>query len=561
LVSGGDIGHIVQAVSTCRNPTALVFGLFFLTAPACSRTAEPAEPPPAVLQGTVTDADTGMPLERVTVAVKLVRLADGTSAGQAVTSSSGAYRITQLDANLEHVVVARLDSFDGATATLTLREGDNVQDLTLRRTRVCNPGSKRCTLPPVAPAVLTCNASGTAYDSVACASGEECSLATNSCGRTSELTVEVLEAGGTGRVDSTPPGIVCPPDCSEVFPAGTRVTLTALPTGEARLARWEGACTGTGECAVTTAGMQTVRARFEGTGPSVTVQKMGRGTGNVTSSPAGVDCGGMCTSRFPTDTRVTLAVAPTARSVFVAWAGCEPTNQPRCQLTAAQGALATVTLDAFYERPLSAEAGCLLLLNFEGTPPTAQGCGGGMPAVVTGTATYVPSRHPTLRNAYEAVGPGEEGWIETLKPGLTTGRRTVEMTIYRVGPAFEGRTRGTLYSDRATRTSPGVELVVHDDGRLVGTTRDDQGMETQVASMPNAIPEGQWRHVELLADSMRGLRLKVDAMLVGEAMGEPLWTATASTAWIGAARDDDGGAIDRFNGRIDSVRAGNYGRD
>lgn len=527
---------------------------------ACTRTATPDEPPPAVLLGTVTDADTGAPLERVTVTVRLTMSALGTSGGQAVTDADGTYRITQLDANLEHLVVARAEGFDGATATIKLSEGDNTQALSLRRTRVCAPASTRCTVPPVAPAVLTCNALGTAYDSTPCGAGEVCALATNSCSRPSNLTVEVIEAGGAGRISSDPPGIVCPPDCTEAFNGGTAVRLTASPMGESRLAAWEGACTGMGDCSITTNGDQTVRARFEGTGPSVTVRKVGAGAGTVVSSPAGIQCGATCTSRFATDERVALSITPTGRSVFVGWTGCEPTNQPRCQLTATAGAIAQVELAAFYERPLTAEAGCLLLLQFETPNPYAQGCGGGPPAVATGTATFVPSRHSTMRNAYESGG-GEEGWIDTLKLGLTRGRRTVEMTVHRLGPAFDGRTRGTLYSDRASRTAPGVELVVHDDGRLVGTTRDDMGGETTVASMPGAIAIGQWRHVELLADAARGLRLKIDAMLVGEEMGAPAWTATASTAWIGAAREDGGGAIDRFHGRIDSVRFGDYGRD
>lgn len=528
---------------------------------ACSSTAPPEEPPPAVLLGTITDADTGLPLERVTVTARLAMAAQGDSAGQAITDATGTYRITQLDGKLEHVVIARGEGFDSATVTLTLAEGDNRQDLTLRRTRVCMPASKRCTVPPVAPAVLTCNALGTAYDSTPCGAGEVCSLATSSCGQSATLTVEIVEAGGTGQVMSTPPGIVCPPDCSETFTGGGQVRLAATAIGESALARWEGACSGTGECMVDVSRDQTVRARFEGTGPAVQVRKTGLGSGTVVSSPAGIDCGSTCAARFDTDERVTLSVTPTGRSVFVGWTGCDPANQVRCQLTASVNAVATLEMAAFYERPLAPEAGCVVLLHFEGMPVYAQSCGGGAPAVATGTAAFAPSRNMTMRQAYEAVGPGEEGWIDTLKPGLTRGRRTVEMSIHRLGPAFEGRTRGTLYSDRATRTGPGVELVVHDDGRLVGTTRDDMGAETTVASMPGAIAIGQWRHVELMADAQRGLRLKIDAALVGEAMGEPAWTASSSTAWIGAAREDGGGAIDRFHGRIDEVRYGDYGRD
>lgn len=530
---------------------------------ACSRTAEPEEPPAAVLSGTVTDADTGMPLPLVMVSARLTQSALGDSAGQAITSSAGAYRITRLDGELEHVVVARTEGFDGATATLLVRAGDNVQDLALRRTRVCTPASKRCTVPPAAAALLTCNALGTAYDVAPCAAGEVCSLATVSCGNLSQVTVEIVEAGGTGQVTSAPAGIVCPPDCSETFAAGTAVTLTAAASGEAALTRFEGACTsvGSGPCTFTTAGSQTVRARFEGTGPSVTVRKTGLGSATVVSSPAGIDCGGTCVSRFGTSERVTLAATLTARSVFVGWTGCEPANQLRCQLTAAQGAVASLELAAFFERQLTAEAGCVGLYHFNAAQPWVQGCGGGPPAVATGTVSIVASRNGPMGQAFEAVGPREVGAIDTLKPGLTTGRRTVEMSVQRLGNAFEGRTRGTLYSDRASPTAPGVMLVVHDDGRLVGTTRDAAGAETTVASMPGAVAVGQWRHVELMADAEDGLRLKVDAMLVGETMGAPAWTTSSTTAWLGATRAAGGGSTDRFNGRLDEVRFGDYGRN
>ena len=37
------------------------------------------------------------------------------------------------------------------------------------------------------------------------------------------------ETGASGQVTSRPEGIACPPDCSESFPSGTSVILTATP--------------------------------------------------------------------------------------------------------------------------------------------------------------------------------------------------------------------------------------------------------------------------------------------------------------------------------------------
>jgi endoglucanase len=51
------------------------------------------------------------------------------------------------------------------------------------------------------------------------------------------------------------------------------------------------------------------------------VTKAGSGTGTVTSSPAGIDCGSTCVATFSSGTTVTLTATPTGRSRFVGWSG------------------------------------------------------------------------------------------------------------------------------------------------------------------------------------------------------------------------------------------------
>lgn len=83
---------------------------------------------------------------------------------------------------------------------------------------------------------------------------------------TAEFTLNGLTVvpAGTGRgvVTSTPDGITCGMDCNEVYPNGTMVTLDARPSGGSTFDGWEGPCTGTGDCIVTTLAAQTVTARF-----------------------------------------------------------------------------------------------------------------------------------------------------------------------------------------------------------------------------------------------------------------------------------------------------------
>ena len=58
------------------------------------------------------------------------------------------------------------------------------------------------------------------------------------------LTVTPPTGTGTGTITGT--GINCPGDCTETYPDGTAVTLSANPTGGSSFAGWSGDCTGTG---------------------------------------------------------------------------------------------------------------------------------------------------------------------------------------------------------------------------------------------------------------------------------------------------------------------------
>ena len=73
---------------------------------------------------------------------------------------------------------------------------------------------------------------------------------------------------GSGTVTSSPTGINCGTDCSEVYSYGTVVTLTATATGGSTFSGWSGVCTGTGSCTVTMDGSKSVTATFNY--PSVT---------------------------------------------------------------------------------------------------------------------------------------------------------------------------------------------------------------------------------------------------------------------------------------------------
>ena len=54
---------------------------------------------------------------------------------------------------------------------------------------------------------------------------------------------------------------------------------------------------------------------------TLTVTKAGRGTGTVTSSPSGINCGSTCVATFTHGTTVTLSATPGRRSRFAGWSG------------------------------------------------------------------------------------------------------------------------------------------------------------------------------------------------------------------------------------------------
>lgn len=163
-------------------------------------------------------------------------------------------------------------------------------------------------------------------------------------------TLTVSKTGpGSGTVTSSPAGINCGPTCSASFASGTSVTLTAASAEGATFMGWSGGgCGGTGTCTTVMSDSQTVVAQFETT-PNVdtlTVSKTGTGSGTVTSSPSGINCGTTCTFSFTSGTEVTLTATPELGSVFAGWSGsgCSGTDAT-CVVEVDRNRTVTATFD------------------------------------------------------------------------------------------------------------------------------------------------------------------------------------------------------------------------
>lgn len=72
---------------------------------------------------------------------------------------------------------------------------------------------------------------------------------------------------GSGTVTSSPAGINCGTDCSEIYAAGTVVTLTASASTGSTFSGWSGGgCSGSGTCTVTMNSAASVMAAFSADG-------------------------------------------------------------------------------------------------------------------------------------------------------------------------------------------------------------------------------------------------------------------------------------------------------
>jgi hypothetical protein len=148
---------------------------------------------------------------------------------------------------------------------------------------------------------------------------------------THALTVSRQGTGG-GAVASSPAGIDCGSDCSETYTSGTVINLTATPDATSTFGGWSGACSGTGPCAVTMSQARSVTASFVRVTYLVAVSKEGNGSGTVSSTPAGINCGADCGENYVSGMTVTLVAAPSQYSNFAGWSGaCSGTGT--CVLT------------------------------------------------------------------------------------------------------------------------------------------------------------------------------------------------------------------------------------
>ena len=105
------------------------------------------------------------------------------------------------------------------------------------------------------------------------------------------------------------------------YARGTAVTVVPVAQQGATFTTWGGACAGTNACSLKLDADRSLVAVFERNSAAVGIQLAGDGQGAVTSDPAGIDCGGLCTAQFPLGSTVTLTAVSRPGSTFAGWSG------------------------------------------------------------------------------------------------------------------------------------------------------------------------------------------------------------------------------------------------
>jgi hypothetical protein len=237
--------------------------------------------------------------------------------------------------------------------------------------------------------------------------------AVQNCETVVPLRALTVSLNGSGSVTSTPAGIDCGSRCSAEFDAGTTVTLTASAAAGSEFSTWGGAClNSSGPCVVTLDTDKSVSALFAPVVPPpvtpsqlLSVSKTGSGSGSVTSTPAGIDCGSICSASFERGASVTLSAKPATGSTFGGWSGACSETTGDCVVVMRTDASATAHFDA--GGTTSAPAG---------TPSIEGGAASEPPQEVT-VATANPADAATV--AQVAAGVTGNGIIKASLRGLT----------------------------------------------------------------------------------------------------------------------------------------------
>ncbi|MGH8009230.1 MAG: InlB B-repeat-containing protein, partial [Candidatus Binatia bacterium] len=168
------------------------------------------------------------------------------------------------------------------------------------------------------------------------------------CGQSPTFTLTATKQGtSSGTVTGT--GIDCGADCSKTYPSGTMVTLTATADAGSTFAGWSGDCDSNGQVTMDANRSCTATFNLQSQPPQIltlATAKVGSGSGAVTSSPTGIDCGADCSESYTSSTAVTLTPTPEVGSIFVGWSGDPDCSDGQVTMDVTKTCIATFNLQS-----------------------------------------------------------------------------------------------------------------------------------------------------------------------------------------------------------------------
>ncbi|MDD5221108.1 MAG: hypothetical protein WC309_03905 [Candidatus Paceibacterota bacterium] len=156
------------------------------------------------------------------------------------------------------------------------------------------------------------------------------------------IKISFAGSSGTGSIQRSPLGSNCTFTKTTnkcYYPAGTTVTLTAVPDNDSSFNNWTGACNGTNPiCTLKVSKSVSVKAVFNVNSikgmSKITVSARGPGRIESNSTWIGIDCPGKCEGFANSQMgQVILTANPKSGSVFVKWVGdCKTIRSNTCNL-------------------------------------------------------------------------------------------------------------------------------------------------------------------------------------------------------------------------------------
>jgi uncharacterized repeat protein (TIGR02543 family) len=182
----------------------------------------------------------------------------------------------------------------------------------------------------------------------ACTGSGACSI-TMSADKTVTANFTQVTHNLTIAVTPTDGGTTSPSVGVHSYAEGSFVLITATPAAGYVFSSWNGACTGSGSCSVTMSSDKSVTANFTLATYTLGVTKVGTGTGLVTSTPGGINCGLDCSETYGYGTLVTLSATADAGSNFTGWslASCPGTGICQVTMDAAKTITVNFTLNSY----------------------------------------------------------------------------------------------------------------------------------------------------------------------------------------------------------------------